>query len=703
MRPGRGQAQPVEPRPVEGATRPAKERPERAGTRRDAAGGRHSRPVAGSDGAGDGRHELTVARKRGYTVDTWESFRSQAKQRFPRIAAEQRGPCRKRALDTVDPDPYIHWTDLKMGRTHTPRPDAPSASVNPQVLDHATPLQAEGKKKKAPASEAGPSEAPPVKLPRQEVVGGKVVSKKQYKKRQMSVASGKKKKTAGSSPSKSVPDSSAPAGSGSGQDAPDARSPPETTPAPPPEARTVEPTGAKPTPPPSKGPTAAEPTPSPSQGPAAAKPTPPPEGTKLLKPEPSKAKATTSGTPTSGPQPLVLHAGRAAVVAGDTAFGQLGQITELTCGGNELGHLLEYAEKWNRADVSAATRGLGKDRLPAIDPAGPRCTEQHFMWLRRAVKELDNAWHDVANNVVVTEKEQLITAHREVNEQAMQARLRHARELEEAQAAAEAKLVESLEEYTNNTAVLRAELEEESKARKAAEHRIELMTTDHRDDRLVMQIDALALRLFPDSQPHALKKVMDDRVAREMPNLDVPWDGYDYLVALSARVQHMRSVDRHLADLPEVTIQIFKVLWPGEAVPANVTLTADRLKEAGRRIREWKCSAARAGADVALRIACSWYEELDLDALHSLCGDAPTDTNAVLTAKRQDRAYRIAEFASTSTFIPPPSDVQDALSDEEEDIEEEKDEDAGEDQVPLAHAPKAPEAGSAPPKAPAAG
>jgi predicted Rossmann fold nucleotide-binding protein DprA/Smf involved in DNA uptake len=81
-----------------------------------------------------------------------------------------------------------------------------------------------------------------------------------------------------------------------------------------------------------------------------------------------------------------------------------------------------------------------------------------------------------------------------VKEQAMQAGLRHARELEEAKAAAEAKLDESLKEYTNSTAVLRAELEEQSNARKAAEHRIDLMTTDHREyDRLVMQIDALAL------------------------------------------------------------------------------------------------------------------------------------------------------------------------------------------------------------------
>ncbi|KAK1669302.1 hypothetical protein QYE76_057461 [Lolium multiflorum] len=141
----------------------------------------------------------------------------EAKERIPRIAAEERGPCRKRDLDTVDPDPYVHWTELKMGGTHASRPgnfstkdsdsddevtilevfysfrfliyclsvDAPSASANPQVVDHVVPLQAEvgreflekltsgGKKNKAPAPEAGPSDAPPAKRPRQEIVGGR--------------------------------------------------------------------------------------------------------------------------------------------------------------------------------------------------------------------------------------------------------------------------------------------------------------------------------------------------------------------------------------------------------------------------------------------------------------------------------------------------------------------------------------------------
>jgi hypothetical protein len=117
-------------------------------------------------------------------------------------------------------------------------------------------------------------------------------------------------------------------------------------------------------------------------------------------------------------------------------------------------------------------------------------------------------------------------------------------------------------------------------------------------------------------------------------------------------------------------------------------LLSDRLKDACRRIREWRCSAARAGADAALRVTCSWYEDLDLDAFHAVRDEAPTDMDPVLTAKRQDRAYRIAEFAPFRTFIPPPPEVQDALSDDEEDIEEEGEEGAGEGTAP----PEAPEA-----------
>ncbi|KAK1646661.1 hypothetical protein QYE76_064466 [Lolium multiflorum] len=471
---------------------------------------------------------------------------------------------------------------------------------------------------------------------------------------------------------------------------------------------------------------------------------------------------TAATSPSSGSQSLVLHTSRAAVVAGETASSQLGRITELNRGGADLGHLLDYAEKWNQADLSPASLGLGKDKLPVVDPAGPRSTGQLFGRLRRAVKEFDIAWHDANNNVVSTldtrkrlfeellwehrylseahskcqslpetsfedlntqlsalkaEKEQLVQEHRkalaaqetisrELKDQLVQAELRHDRELKEAKAAAQAKLNDSLEEFTNASAVLRAELEEDRGARKEAEARITTMTTNQAQyDQLVMQADALAFRnmflyfllsllaeLFPDSQPHALKKVAERRAEHAMSNPNAPLDAYDHLVMLTARIQHMRCVDRHLVDLPDVAMQLFKILWPGEAQPANTTLLCNRLKDADKRFSDWRRSSARAGADAALRVACSWYEDLDLDALHSLRGDAPTDTDPAKTAKRKDRAYRIAQSAPTSTFIPPPIDLLDDISegeDEEEAGEDEEEvpaDDAAPDQAPEAPA-----------------
>jgi hypothetical protein len=135
----------------------------------------------------------------------------------------------------------------------------------------------------------------------------------------------------------------------------------------------------------------------PSTQPTEAAPTPPPEA-----PKAAQEKGAAPGSSSSNPQQLTLHTGRAAAAVAGKPSGALGRITKLTRDGRDLGHLLPYAEQWNAADMSPATRGLGKDRLPVPDPAGPRCTEEHFARLRRAVRELDNAWHDATNNLVVS-------------------------------------------------------------------------------------------------------------------------------------------------------------------------------------------------------------------------------------------------------------------------------------------------------------
>ena len=97
----------------------------------------------------------------------------------------------------------------------------------------------------------------------------------------------------------------------------------------------------------------------------------------------------------------MLHVAKAAKDTATKATGLLGRITEFQRKGQDLGHLLPYAQKWNAADMTPATRGLGKDRLPAPDPVGDRSSEEHFMRLRSAVKELDSAWYDATNNLMV--------------------------------------------------------------------------------------------------------------------------------------------------------------------------------------------------------------------------------------------------------------------------------------------------------------
>jgi hypothetical protein len=76
----------------------------------------------------------------------------------------------------------------------------------------------------------------------------------------------------------------------------------------------------------------------------------------------------------------------------------------------------------------------------------------------------------------------------------VQAELRHAQELKDAQVAAETKLDELLKEFADASAQLRKELEEESRLLKEARDRNTVLVSDQAEyDRLVIQADTLAL------------------------------------------------------------------------------------------------------------------------------------------------------------------------------------------------------------------
>ncbi|KAK1607660.1 hypothetical protein QYE76_031333 [Lolium multiflorum] len=246
---------------------------------------------------------------------------------------------------------------------------------------------------------------------------------------------------------------------------------------------------------------------------------------------------------------------------------------------------------------------------------------------------------------------------------------------------------------------LRRELEEERKLRQQEqEQNNELLAVQVSLDQMVKDVDDKALKFFPDSQVRAEATVAKARVDESV-DANAPWTSKDHLAALYSRISHMRIVDRHLAQLPDSAIKSLKCLWPGEPIPDNVSSIADRLLETGKRLSEWRHSAARARADTALRFTCSWYEGMDRDALHNMRGDAPTNTDPAKAAARRDRAYRLAGYASTNTFMPPPPpDFEEEFTDDEEKEEEAGDGEAEEEEVvvnaPQEPAPEEPAAGN---------
>ncbi|KAM0824288.1 hypothetical protein ACQ4PT_070297 [Festuca glaucescens] len=492
-----------------------------------------------------------------------------------------------------------------------------------------------------------------------------------------------------------------------------------------------------PTQPPSPAKGAAVPPPA-----SSSKPPPAPSGQKLFRKNANINAEQLSGTveaavaqPT-GSRELTLHAERAAIAAGEKVSTQLGRIVELNRGEANLGVLQRYVDKWNTSDMTEATLGVGKDRQVVIDTRGPRNTVQHLARLKHAVREFDNAWHDANHNVLgvldsrkqlfeellwehhdlteafaalhlshsqcqaalpeaslddltsqiaalKAEKEELSLQHQrdlqaqrnetaKLKEQLVKAGLQHAGALKEAIAAGEAKVEEARKQFADAEEQLRRELEEERKLRQQEQER--------NDELLAVQL--LLILSENSSQVRAEATVAKARVEDLVPDANAPWTTKDRLVALYSRISHMRIVDRHLAQLPDAAIKALKCLWPKEPIPDNVSSIADRLLDTGKRLSEWRHSAVRAGADTALRFVCSWYESLDLSTLSTMRGNAPTDTDPAKTAARRDRAYRIACYASTSIFIPPPVDLEEEFTDDEEEAangEEEAEGDAPEE------------------------
>ena len=119
-------------------------------------------------------------------------------------------------------------------------------------------------------------------------------------------------------------------------------------------------------------------------------------------------------------------------------------------------------------------------------------------------------------------------------------------------------------------------------------------------------------------------------------------------------------------------VSAFRALWPLADAPKTTEGLASKLPEAEQRLREWRSSSARVGADAALKFIMTWCEKIDLEKMNTLRRGSPWSSDPILIARRQKMAAFFAGYADTKNLSEGDtySDAEDYAPGEEEDGED---------------------------------
>ncbi|KAK1644562.1 hypothetical protein QYE76_062367 [Lolium multiflorum] len=196
---------------------------------------------------------------------------------------------------------------------------------------------------------------------------------------------------------------------------------------------------------------------------------------------------------------------------------------------------------------------------------------------------------------------------------------------------------------------------------------------------------------FPETQDAALAAVGVARETRRRATGEGSSEYFtmeDYMASMAARVEPITKLGWELRKAAE---ELVPMLWPAEAVPQDISNLISLMERAPDRFLDWKESATRAGADMALSFVLSWYNEVDLGQLEYRRAGVEDKLPAEHKAARLARASAIADFVDKGLFVADPN----PQSDEEYEMEDEEAEDAPEDD-PAAGSADAPPAGPSP-------
>jgi hypothetical protein len=122
----------------------------------------------------------------------------------------------------------------------------------------------------------------------------------------------------------------------------------------------------------------------------------------------------------------------------------------------------------------------------------------------------------------------------------------------------------------------------------------------------------------------------------------------EQLVALQARKNAMTS---YTEDLFLGAQEAYSALWPGQRTPTDPVDLSNDLQLSKVRLREWRDSGARVGADEALTYFLSWYEKADLETLRTVREGSVWATDPEHIQRRQELAHSYVDYADTDAFV----------------------------------------------------
>jgi hypothetical protein len=154
--------------------------------------------------------------------------------------------------------------------------------------------------------------------------------------------------------------------------------------------------------------------------------------------------------------------------------------------------------------------------------------------------------------------------------------------------------------------------------------------------------------MFPASVEDVEKALQVDRVNRNVPVDSPNWDMSEQLVALQAQKNAMTS---YTEDLFLGAQEAYSALWPGQRMPTDPVDLGNDLQLSKVRLRKWRDSGTRVGADEALTYFLSWYEKADLETLRTVREGSVWTTDPEYIRCRRELAHSYVDYADTDAFV----------------------------------------------------